>query len=78
MDSAELSGEQRIGKAGAGKCLQMVKRALFLEGIRQQSRTAGLGPSTRKSSQGGGNKAAGEKQRADICARVHRVFHESF
>ena len=32
----------------------------------------------RKSSQGGGNKAAGEKQRADIRARVHRVFHESF
>ena len=78
MDSAELRGEQRTGKTGAGKCLQMVKRALFLEGICQQSRTAGLGPSTKKSSQGGGNKAGGEKQRTDIRARVHRVFHESF
>lgn len=78
MDSAELRGEQRTGKAGAGKCLQMVKRALFLEGICQQSRTVGLGPSTKKNSQGGGNKAAGEKQRTDIRARVHRVFHESF
>ena len=78
MDSAELRGEQRVGKAGAGRCLQMVKRALLLEGIRRQSRATGLGPSTRKSSQGGENKAVGEKQRTDIGTCVHRVFHESF
>ena len=66
MASAELRGEQRVGKAGAGRCLQMVKRALPLEGLRRQSRATGLGPSTRKSSQGGEDKAVGEKQRTDI------------
>ena len=51
MGSAELRGEQRTRKSGAGSCLKTVKRVLFLEGICKRFRTAGLGPSTRKSSQ---------------------------